>query len=281
MRWSVLPGIVAALCVLASELAPYGEPPDDVTISYTLPEQITLLEPVSLLITIVSVKADPVRMDLGVNDAGSFQLTVTKPDGTTTRIDPMVLLFHVSYHRDLRLTAGESAERELVLNDWVDFSTVGTYRLDAEFIGAVTSSGRKPVTLRRSSPTLSVRVLPRDERMLHQVAERLLDQMFTPIVEPAWLAAVKLAHLDDPLVVRYWAKFLDLHPTWPAAGFAIRDLECIGNEAAWDVIEKASRSPANSAQAYQALERRTRYPQVQAQSCSRPWSMAGRAWTPR
>jgi hypothetical protein len=147
-----------------------------------------------------------------------------------------------------------------VLNDWVDFSALGVYRVQVEFIGAVRSSKNVDVDVLRLSPSLSMTVLPRNPQELQNIAEQLTRQIQSPIAEPAMFAFSKLAYLDDPIAVPYWIRILEERKGTRFDPVVIRTLEKVGTAEARAAVERASRSadPWVSTPALDALERLNR-----------------------
>ena len=127
-------------------------------------------------------------------------------------------------------------------SDRVDFSALGVYLVQVEFIGTVRSSKNTAIDVQRQSPTLSVNVVARNPQELQNIAERLTRQIQSPEAEPALLAVRKLAYLDDPVVVSYWIRILDEQKGTRVDPIAIRALEKHGTAEARAAIDRASQT---------------------------------------
>lgn len=252
---------LAVVCVVAltpqQEEASAQAAASAVSLSYALPDNVTLNEPVSLEIVATNAGTEEVWIDFGKNYVGNSQVVVTKPNGARSVVDPRKpLQADEAWVRGrMRLMPGARHEAELVLNDWVDFSQLGTHRLDVEFIGSVESTAGA-VNVRRNW-TSTLEALPRDVQRLREVAEALVRQVQSPNAAPAFLAARKLMHLRDPVAVPYLRRVLEERKgTW-VDPIVIHALERIGNDDARAALLKASSSedPFTSKAAFAAMDR--------------------------
>ena len=228
-----------------------------VVISYALPEQLTLREPVSLQIAALNGAGEDATVDFGKNRAGNTQVLLTKPDGSRVSIDPRIPLQpdEAWVRGVVVLRSQQGYQTELLLSEWAQFDQVGAYWLDIEFIGDVTL-GSDPVQVERRS-RLGFEMMPRNQRVLRDVAERLVQQAQSPDASTAFRAAKKLMHLNDPVVVPYLSRVIsERKGTWVDPTI-IRALERIGNADARAALLRASESsdPITSEAAGAALTR--------------------------
>jgi len=211
-----LTAILVTLWVNGCGGVPTPEPetlPDGVSIAYALPKAVSLHAPVPLSITVTNGTANPVHMALGTDGFGRSMVTVTLPNAARVDVDPMIppegVTEYATWPGDFDLAAGERRSREIVLNQWVDFSALGTYRVDMRFNGAVQGANYSPVAVDRTPVQLTVQVLPRNAQALDDLAADLVDEILSSDAERGFYAMKKLRYLDDPVAVRYWNRLLD------------------------------------------------------------------------
>ena len=220
--------------------------PNGVSIIYALPKQISLHAPVPLSITVTNGTAETVHIELGMNGHGNSQMFLTLPNGTRLSIDstrpPPGVVDFAYWPGGFDLPPGERRSAEAVLNEWVDFSAVGTYRLDIRFRGAVQGPNYTPIAVQRTPAPLTVQVRPRDTRELEELATDLIWDIQGPYAEPALRAMKKLEHLEDAISVPYWSRIITERKGLYTAQKVVRALEQIATPEARAALESATRS---------------------------------------
>ena len=186
--------------------------PDGVSIAYALPKAVSLHAPVPLSITVTNGLANAVHVDLGTDGFGRSGVIVTRPNGTRVAVDltraPEGVTEYATWPGYFDLPSRERQLAEVVLNQSVDFSALGRYRVDMRFDGAVQGPNDSAIAVERTPVRLTVQVLPRNAQALDDLAADLVDEILLSDAERALYAMKKLRYLDDPVAVRYWNRLL-------------------------------------------------------------------------
>lgn len=210
----------------------------DVVLSYRAPQEVTLGEPVVIEFIATNHLTENVRMDLGWNRVERLTFHVTGPDGGTQRVNPSESgAGGIALLPSLTVKAGRTYLQRIILNEWVAFSTTGTYRVRVEYSGAVaTLDGTARAVLRRQ--VLEVEVLPRNPDALRRLCELLL-----PIAleggERGLEAGRTLTHVQDSVAVPYMRELIEKEHS---RSDAVRNLERIGTKEAEEALSALSRS---------------------------------------
>lgn len=261
MARSILRYIAVVLCGLASLQGLASQTAsaqsEGVTVSYELPERVTLHEPVSLAVVVDNQSTEDATIDLGASKVGNTQITLTAPDGSQVTIDPRrpSEMFRTKGPGLVRLQPRDRVRTELVLNEWASLDFIGKYRLVVRFIGTISppsaaGGNQQPVDL-------TLEVLPRNVRRLREVADLLVRQTQTIYAERADLAAKKLLFLNDPVVVPFLLRVIDERKGHWVDPIMISALERVGTDEARDALLKAggNSNVATSRSAWAAIER--------------------------
>lgn len=185
-----------------------GDSTDSPTISYEIAPTFTLLEPITVSVTISNPSDTAASIDLGEDRTGHFQL---RPTGTTTVVPVSRQLTAGGIMKGGLVTIGphQQFQQQLLLNDSFVFDRPGMYEFTIRLL--VPTSGPGVVSASESpSTSLSFRILPRNDRVLRERCASLAATVATVRdVDTYQQAAHQLVAVADPIVVPYIRKALD------------------------------------------------------------------------
>ncbi|MGQ0835703.1 MAG: HEAT repeat domain-containing protein [Gammaproteobacteria bacterium] len=238
-RARVLAQVVLILAAACSGIvaAKSGE---GVIVAYYLESPtLTLHEPVRLTFDLQNRSDKPVKLDLGYDRKGSFQLTVTRPGGNKQEVRQLGPRGAGGTSRigTIRVASGERYTESLLLNEWTEFEQAGVYQLALRL--------SKPIESEQGSALVAVRpfkvkltILPRDERELAQRAAALASTIeIAQSTEEYRQAALALSYINDSIAVPFLARALRSGKFVEAE--AAEGLERIGNTDAAQVLISA------------------------------------------
>jgi hypothetical protein len=185
---------------------------DSVSLEYGGTTQLTLHEPVIVNAIITNGLGQRLKVDLGKNYVGAFQLTLTRPDGSRRAVDPSRprRADEASVGGTLVIEPFQRYSEPILLNDWFDFSQTGAYDLSILFKGSI-----MPETGRVSVPpeaSLQITVLPFNERALRDRCEALLRELQQGKDADDWIRATKaLAAVNHPIAVTFLSRAIMAH----------------------------------------------------------------------
>jgi hypothetical protein len=225
-----------------------------VSLSYELPEQVSLREPILAELLVRNTSAEPVEVDFGWGGVGNFECEVTR-SGTTGLFRPerppgLTMLGHV--------TVSPSATRPsmILLSSWCDFASEGAYQVLLRFRGTVRAATGSAVEVIRESRH-ALLVGPRNTSRLRARLQDLLATATSPIGGNWAVAGAAIASTRDPEAVPFLVR-LAAEPR--LAITAVYGLASVEGPQARNALENLSRTGtpevANLARA--ALARRAR-----------------------
>jgi len=208
-----------------------------ITVSYSLAaKELSLNEPVVLSFVVQNNLAQPFKLDLGRDRKENFVLTVVQPDGTTISPPPRR---KGGFGRVglVTIDGGQQYRQKLLLNEWVEFTSVGKYDIEVHLAQSV-SSAQETVTDELFTFRTSLMIRPRDPADLQEVCASLARQVESATsYESAAEPALALSYIRDPVAVPYLEAVL--HARRLVDGLAIDGLERIANEDALRVLISA------------------------------------------
>jgi len=179
-----------------------------------------------------NVSDDPIRTDLGQDLKGTFALSVSNPDGTTT--SEISLPTVTGFHRTSEITVmpGDTFRQELLLNEWVAFPVAGVYIVEVAMKNPILTGNERVIV---EPFRTQINILPRNEARLSETCDRLAAEIENSnSVELAVKAAEALASVRDNIALPYLKRALDsgkyVEPQ------IIGGLERIGSRQAVDVL---------------------------------------------
>lgn len=160
-------------------------------------------EPVQMTFELVNYSPQTIRVDLGVHRTTNFVLTLTTPDGRRERLADKPLTESIARKGITDVKPGARLSQPVLLNERIQLTRVGAYRLDVRLRSPITTSeGVKLVDL--PSDTIQFEILPRNEARLTEVCERLLKEATSASsINDVENAALALAHVQDDVAVPY------------------------------------------------------------------------------
>ena len=198
---------------------------------------ITLREPIFLVVTLVNSGRDAVEVDLGVEGLGSYRFALVHADGRRVEA-PAVSAEGFSFEDAVTLDAGEQYRKRLLLDRFLQVDAAGTYRLEARFTGAVTGAGGRQLSA-PAAPPLVLEVQPRSEERLAETC-RQLAATATALRDmgESLIAAEALSRVGDPVAVAALGQVL-ASGFLPTQSFAVQGLKRIGDSAAVETLAGA------------------------------------------
>jgi hypothetical protein len=213
------------------------------TISYSFQDhQITLHEPVIVMLKITNGSTQIIDVDLGQDRKGGFSFAVTGPDGVEHQL-PVVLREGFSISGRLSIQPSETFIENLLLNERYNFSVPGEYtirgRLEKPIIGKNGQLSQQDTGFRET-----IRIAQRDELKLNGWCAALATKVESASsYQDAADAALILSYIKDPVAVPYLRRALFSHKL--VEPIAITGLERIANEAAVQVLTEALRGESH------------------------------------
>ncbi len=194
---------------------------------------ITIHEPVVMLFIVHNGLQKPVTLTLGRQSRQYFQFSLTTPDGQTLQAGPLPEGGVTFGSGEATVTPGADYQQRLLLNQWFQFKSEGTYLVTARLTTEMNVSGNG--NLPPQSGTAQFRITPRDPSRLRRVCAELARQVTTAAnAEAAQEPALILSSVDDPVAVRYLAKVLSSRKL--TQRFVVAGLERVGNDEAIKVL---------------------------------------------
>jgi hypothetical protein len=202
-----------------------------VSISYSCPQQLVLMQPVILTLNIENESPEKVELDLGQDRKGGFSFTVTTPSGTKLSL-PEYSRDGISRVGKLSIRSGQSYSQNLLLNEWYTFSEPGKYQLEGHLNNPVVVGNEAE---RDPGFHATVEMSPKDNLALEKTCAALAKQIDeSNSYEEAAAATLTLSYIKEPLAVPYLRRALLSHKL--VEPLAIAGLERIGDETAVQVL---------------------------------------------
>jgi hypothetical protein len=208
-----------------------------VMLSYVVPTEISLGEPVLIQATFANSSNRRVEADLGWNGVGNFRFVVSQPGAAPASVTPTRPGGLVAGGR-YTVAAGDVRRQTIVLSRWFDFPTEGLYDVAIRFEGTIRTLDGQSIEVNREH-RYPIRVLPRDERRLRNTLELLLQAAVQPSSSDWPAAGVALASTKDPVVVPF---LLSLANDPRLATTAVYGLAHVDGAEARAALEELSRS---------------------------------------
>jgi len=227
------------LCLLAL-VAPHrlqaDTNPSQSLVQFRLPTSVSLGEPVELTIDIDNDTRSIVTADFGWDKITMLVLRQRLPSGLTTEVKPKPR--GPSAGGRYELGPKKRMKLVVVLDEWLTFPTVGTYEVDVEFIGPVTSGSGASVPVDRHYHQTVV-VGPRDPERLKQRCEEWLKRASTArIAEDQFSALRALQYTVDPVAVSFLVTAIERKQT----AELVDTLRRIGNPAAISALQRLTQN---------------------------------------
>jgi hypothetical protein len=192
------------------------------------PEQslVPLHQPVDVTLILQNPSAQVAEIDLGDDRKGNIILMVTLPDGTdhTYRIAEREGLARNGL---IKLQPGQTYPQHLLLNQWMAFSRIGTYRIEVQIRRQ--RGSRDGMVAELSPLMLSVSVGAPNSGALNDFSQETLNTLLaSKTYAEAEQAAEVLSYTNDPIAVPYLARAFET--TYPVQSLLVTGLERIGTD---------------------------------------------------
>jgi hypothetical protein len=227
MKWKMLSATARSLIVfvlfgILPSAGAMAESPGAVVTYHMDKAKISQGEPVLLDVNIENPSSEQITLDLGANGNEKFVISIIKPDGETLlRSLPPRRGEGIVFFGGVQLEPKQAYEETLILNEWFEFGTTGTYIIEI---------GLKSFPASR----LQIEVSPKDAAALAKRCSELLFRIQTATSAKDSLAAIQaLGYIRDPVAVSSWESLLsrvDFKMT------AINGLAAIGDSKAAGVL---------------------------------------------
>lgn len=215
------------------------------------PEQIVvpLHQPLDVVLTLQNSSAQVANIDLGDNRNRNLLLTVITPEGTKHNL-------RIAGHEGLArigrisLSAGQTYSQHLLLNEWLDFGTVGIYRVSVALSEPVTfPDGR---TRELSPSVVRARITEWDEKELARFCDQALQTLLVSTsYQDAEKAALILSYTKDRIAVPYLVRAFDTR--YPVQSLLVTGLERIGTSTSIRELSALAREGVVATEAKRAL----------------------------
>lgn len=201
--------LIGALAGMTLTRLCFAQNTPSVTVSYALDTaQPTVNVPVFLKITIHNNLAEPIVVNMAVNDHGygGFHAQITRPTGETAEA-PQIMPDEVVSGTAVSVDPSETASTVVLVNKWFDFDLPGEYILEVEFARPIMTAGGTRIS-NPDAGRISIDVGPRDPVVLDQICANLEEQIASASVASSYELAEILAHVRDPAAVPFLARLL-------------------------------------------------------------------------
>lgn len=195
--------------------------------------ELTLHEPVVVRFSVQNNLAVPIQLDLGRDRKGSFLFTIVKPEGKTLELSQPTRE-GISLLGKLSVKPGEVYEQDLLVNEWSDFPTPGTYVVKVKLSTPILTDDGTSVPANNRGE-IKLNIAPRNPERLKAVSSSLLEHIVkASSYEEAAAAALELSYVDDPIAVPSLEKALSSGRM--VEPIVISGLERLGNDEAVEVL---------------------------------------------
>jgi hypothetical protein len=212
-----------------------------VTVSYAVASPApSLHEPVIVVTHIENRGTETIIANLGADFKKHFVMTVTTPDGTTTPPlpPPFPEVGGIARLGRVSIPGGGQYSSKLLLNEWYDFSEVGTYRIRLELKNGFSTVTDAALDV-PAAATIGVEMTPRNEWSLRAICEELAATVESASSTQTMLdAAHTLEYVTDPIAVPYIRRVM-AKTNW-VDWILFEGLARIGNEEAREVLVSAA-----------------------------------------
>lgn len=207
---------------------------NDVEVSFSVVDpQIVLHQPVLLNFIVQNNFAQTIKLDLGQNFKEGFLFTVVFPNGKKVQL-PQLTRDGFSSIGDVSLKSQETYTQKIVLNEWVEFASMGKYKIEGRLANPIkTEHGEIVKTDSSFSVTLDVQ--PRDADHLEKISASLLESIIqSNSYKESSEFALALSYVNDSVAAPYLQKALISNRM--VEPIAIKGLERIGGKVAVQVL---------------------------------------------
>jgi hypothetical protein len=228
--------VVGSIC-LGGSLSTSAQ--SSVTLDFYTERSPTLNEPVILIARVTNAAPAPLEVDFGINEETKFLFRHTLPDNSVAQAQPQSPTNGPGFLGPVEIRGGTSHKVQLVLNRWLDFTSVGRHQVEVTFLGSVARKGGAEVEISRNK-ILVIDVTPRDEKRLTGQCQHWLSVVLeTNDALERRDAANALGSVFDPVAVPFLERgILESH----AGGF-FPALVKIGDANAKAALERLATNP--------------------------------------
>jgi hypothetical protein len=205
-------------------------------------EEITLHQPVVLTLKVHNSLSKPISLELGREMREFLDFSTKTPEGRLIagKKKPEEMSEGMFGTGKAEVPPGGNYAHEILLNQWFDFSSPGTYLVTANLTNDIDIAGDGKITPK--SQTVRLVVGGRDAARLQDFCNDLAKQIeawpnIEKIRQQEPSPALKLSYVDDPIAVPYLAQALYAHKQMETD--AVGGLERIGNKDATQILISA------------------------------------------
>jgi hypothetical protein len=243
--------LVAAISMAAARNAPApaGSEGSPLLIELRLEKSnYSLREPVVATLEIHNRTTASMDLDLGKNAIGNLRVTVTDPTGHQEMRTPAPELPDgLSFPGSITLAASGHYDKDLVLNDWHDFTQPGRYTVRLDLLNQVAIPNTTAL-----STTSSLEVGPQNSAELRATCERFAQRAIAGSGATADVAAHALSFAADEVCLPAMARVF--HAGFGPRISVVDGLARLGTEKAlavivgeWDGLDKLSQQIVSQA----------------------------------
>ena len=253
MKFAIVPVLVCQCLLLAARSVHAQGTPAPVVAAISLEKSlITQHEPAMLELTFENQSEQEIVISLGYEDE-KMEIMVTDPEGHIFRKPQPIMRQGFRSLDAFYVGGGKTSVGYVALSEWFNFEKVGTYQIEANLSSRSSPKERFSYNIRSNPSSLSLTVLPRDEKSLEAAcADLLVRAQDLHSFTGALTAAKALSKVNDPVAVPFLAKAMGRKGF---EGLMIDALARLNTKEAVDALSAASRSndPETKSLAHAAL----------------------------
>jgi hypothetical protein len=194
-----------------------------------------LYEPLYATFSVQNNTGEVIQFDLGLNWKDAFEFSITSPDGTvheTGRLqsDGFGARGLVS------ISPGQTYSQRLLLNEWYDFPTPGTYgvRLTTNLVFQTAKGSSVPAT---APDAITVSVSDKNDQRLRDLCAELTIKALSedPPQDAQSDSAIALSHIRNPIVLPFLQQILESGSS--VASEAAKGLSRLGSSGGTEAID--------------------------------------------
>jgi hypothetical protein len=207
---------------------------DEVTVTYSIASRnFTLHEPVVLQLKVRNATSQAFQLSLGKNYNENFIVSFIGPGGATAQ-SRRIQVPGFGASGQVRVEPGETFEKNLLLNQWIEFDSPGKYEIDVRLAKAIETTGADS-SVRMGSFHDTIEIAAEDGMRLNEVCAALARQLeMASSYQEAADAAQALSLVKDPIAIPYLERALFAKQL--VEPIVIDSLERVGSDKAVQVL---------------------------------------------
>ncbi len=176
---------------------------DEVKVTFSFVDsEIVVHQPVLLNFVVQNGLEQTIKLDLGCNRKEEFLFKIIFLNGKKVQL-PQMRCDGLSRVGVIFIKSEESYSQNILLNEWIDFSSPGNYVVEGRLTKPIETIDGKDLTVDLSF-SLALEIKPENAEQLKKVSETLLKNILeSNSYEKSAEAALALSYIKDPIAVPY------------------------------------------------------------------------------